>query len=234
MATSASAIPSPVLRRDHDRVRLGGQHARDDQRVGGVGLVDDHQLGNLAGTDLGEHLPHGGDLALGVGVRAVDDVDDQVGVGHLLQRRAERLDELVGQVADEPDGVGERVDPPVLGRRTPGGGVQRGEQRVLDEHAGVGQPVEQRGLAGVGVAGDGHRRDGVALALGPLGVAGGAHVAQLGAQLGDLGVDATPVGLDLGLTGTTTTDAAALPSRPGHRPGARGCHPSRAAAASCS
>ena len=180
------------------------------QRVGGVGLVDDDELGHLAGADLGEHLAHGGDLALGVGVRAVDDVHDQVGVGDLLQRRAERLDELVGQVADEPDGVGERVDPPVLGRRTTRGGVERGEQRVLDEHAGVGQPVEQRGLAGVGVAGDRHRRDRVALALGPLGVAGGAHVAQLGAQLGDLGVDPAAVGLDLGLTGTTATDAAAL------------------------
>ena len=100
-----------------------------------VGLVDDDQLGHLVGADLGEHLAHRGDLALGVGVRAVDDVQDQVGVGDLLQRRAERLDELVRQVADEADGVGHRVDPAVGGRRTPRGRVERREQRVLDEHA---------------------------------------------------------------------------------------------------
>ena len=89
-------------------------------RVGGVGLVDDDQLGHLVGADLGEHLAHGGELALGVGVRPVDDVQDQVGVGDLLQRRAERLDELVRQVPDEPDGVGHRVDPAVGGRGTCG------------------------------------------------------------------------------------------------------------------
>ena len=38
------------------------------------------------------------------------------------------------------------------------GRVEGGEQRVLDQHAGAGEPVEQRGLAGVGVAGDGDRR----------------------------------------------------------------------------
>ena len=35
-----------------------------------------------------------------------------------------------------------------------GGGVERGEQAVLDQHAGVGQAVEQRRLAGVRVADD--------------------------------------------------------------------------------
>ena len=44
-----------------------------------------------------------------VGVRPVDDVQQHVGVGDLLERRAERLDELVRQVAHESDGVGERV-----------------------------------------------------------------------------------------------------------------------------
>ena len=48
-----------------------------------------------------EHLAHGGDLRPRVGVRAVDDVQDQVRVGHLLQRRPEGVDELVRQVPDE-------------------------------------------------------------------------------------------------------------------------------------
>ena len=47
------------------------------------------------------------------------------------------------------------------------------------------------------------RRDGA------LGVAGALHLLQLAAELGDLGVDPAPVGLDLGLTGTAATDALA-------------------------
>ena len=163
--------------------------------------------GTLAGPDLGEHLAHRGDLALGVGVRAVDDVQQQVGVGDLLQRRAERLDQLVREVPDEPDGVGHRVDAAVGGRRTTRGRVEGREQRVLDQHPGVGQPVEQRGLAGVGVAGDRDAGDVVAPARLALDVAGAAHVLELAAELGDLGVDPAPVGLDLGLTGAAATDA---------------------------
>jgi hypothetical protein len=53
-------------------------------------------------------------------------------------------------------------------------------------------------------------RDLVPLALRALRLTGGAHVRELAAQLGDLGVDATAVGLDLGLTGSTTADTAAL------------------------
>src|SRR4029079_8419869 len=88
-----------------------------------------------------------------------------------------------------------------------GGGVEGGEQRVLDQHAGPGQPVQQAGLAGVGVAGDGDAGDVVAAALLALGVAGALHVGELAAELGDLGVDPAAVGLDLGLTGATATDA---------------------------
>ena len=194
---------------DHDGVRLALPEAGQHERVGGVGLVDHDDLGHLVGVDLGEHLAHRGDLTLGVGVGAVDDVEDQVGVGDLLQRRPERLDQLVGQVADEADGVAHRVDPAVVGRRTPGGRVEGREQRVLDQHPGAGQPVEQAGLAGVGVAGDRDARDVVAAPLLALGVAGALHVGELAAQLGDLGVDPAAVGLDLGLTGAAAADALA-------------------------
>ena len=105
-------------------------------------------------VDLGEHDPHRVDLGHRVGVGGVDDVQDQVAAGDLLQRRAERLDQLVGQVPDEADGVGERVLAPVGGLGPAHRRIQGGEQRVLDQHVGAGQPVEQRRLAGVGVAGE--------------------------------------------------------------------------------
>src|SRR4051794_19947989 len=194
---------------DHDDVGLALTEPGEDEGVGRVGLVHHHDLGHLVGADLAEDLADGRDLALGVGVAAVDDVEDQVGVGDLLQGRPERLDQLVGQVPDEADGVAHRVHAAVTGRRTTGGGVEGGEERVLDQHAGAGEPVEQAGLAGVGVAGDRHARDVVAAALLALGVAGALHVGELAAELGDLGVDAAPVGLDLGLTGATATDALA-------------------------
>ena len=194
---------------DDDRVRFALPQPGHDHRVGGVGLVDHDQLADLGCVDLREHLTDRGDLTLGVGVRTVDHVQDQVGVGHLLEGRAEGLDELVGQVAHEADGVGHRVDPAVGGRGTTSGRVQRREQRVLDQDPRVGEPVEQGRLAGVGVAGDGHRRDGVALPLGPLGRAGAPHLLELATELGDLVVDPAPVGLDLGLTGPAATDALA-------------------------
>ena len=173
-----------------------------------VDLVDDDDLGHGRGVDLAEHLADGVDLALRVGVGPVDDVQQQVGGGDLLQRRAERLDQLVRQVPDEADGVGERVLPAVGRLRAPDRRVEGREQRVLHEHAGAGQPVEQAGLAGVGVAGDRHAGDGVAIAAGPLGGAGRLHAGDLPAQLAHPRPDPPPVGLDLGLTGTTGTDAA--------------------------
>ena len=52
---------------------------------------------------------------LGIGIGAVDHVHQQVGLGRLLQGRGERLDQVVRQVPDEADGVGQGVDPAVGG-----------------------------------------------------------------------------------------------------------------------
>jgi hypothetical protein len=101
-------MPWP-LRADTRSSASRGADPVDDLGVGGVGLVDDDDLLDVGGVDVGEHGAHGRDLALGVGVGAVDDVQQQVGLGHLLQGRAERLDELGRQRPDEADGVGEGV-----------------------------------------------------------------------------------------------------------------------------
>ena len=195
--------------RHDDRVLLVPTQPVDDLRVGEVGLVDDDDLAHVGGVDVGEHGAHRGDLALGVGVRAVDDVQQQVGLGDLLERGAERLDELVRQRAHEADGVDERVEATV-GRLGPAhGGVEGREQLVLDEHPGTGEPVEDRGLAGVGVPGDGDARHGIRPAAAALGVADRLHLLDLTAQLGDAGVDPATVELDLGLTRSARAHALA-------------------------
>ena len=70
----------------------------------------------------------------------------------------ERGDEfLVGQMAHEAHGVGQRDA--ALGLRQEhlaGGGVQGGEQLVGGIGAGLGQRIEQGGFASVGVADQGH------------------------------------------------------------------------------
>jgi hypothetical protein len=71
-------------------------------------------------------------LLLGIRVRAVNYVDHQVGVGHLFQRGSERLDDVVRQVPDEPDGVGQRVNAPVGRPAAAGGRIEGREKRVFD------------------------------------------------------------------------------------------------------
>src|SRR5256886_5269617 len=210
--------------RAQDGVRPQPLEPQQRLLVGRVDLVDHQQLGQPVGAHLGQYLADRADLLLRVGVRPVDDVYDQVSLADLLQRGAERLDELVRKVPDEPDGVGERVDPPVAGTGPAGGRVEGGEQRVLHQDTGPGQPVEQAGLAGVGVPGDRHARHRVAYPPGPFGLPDHAHRLDLALELGDAGTDPAPVGLQLGLTGTAQAYAApgaAAPAAAAALPGQR-------------
>ena len=105
----------------------------------------------------------------------------------------------------------------------PRGGVERGEEPVLDEHVGAGERVEERALAGVGVA---HQR--------------GAEVVAPAAALGlALALDA----LERALQARDASRArcggrSRAGSRRGRacrcrRPGARGASTCRSAAAAC-
>ncbi|SIG95912.1 Uncharacterised protein [Mycobacteroides abscessus subsp. abscessus] len=130
-------------------------------------------------------------------------MEEEIGVRGLFERRPERLDELVGKVADESDGIGvgerDAVGGPGLSNRR----VEGREQGVLDHHLGVGEPVEQGRFAGVRIADDRHGGHMVACAVLPLRVPGGSHAGDLAAQLRHPSADAAPVEFDLRLTGTT-------------------------------
>ncbi len=136
-------------------------------------------------------------------------MQDEVGIRHLLQRRAEGLDQLVRKMPDEPDGVGQR-ERPACGRAGPAHGwVEGREERVVDQHVGTGQPIEQAGLPGIGVSGDRHRRHCPAPPLAALDFAADRQAGQLVLQLGNARPDPAPISLDLGLAGPAGPDAAA-------------------------
>ena len=89
-------------------------------------------------------------------------------------------------------------------------GVQGGKQLVGGIHLGIGQTVEQRRLAGIGIP---HQRDGghfrpspgppTLVALAP-------HFLQPGQNRLDTHPEQTPVGLQLGFAGPTQPDTALL------------------------
>ena len=111
-------------------------------------------------------------------------MDDEIGLGHLFQRRAERGDEMGRQVGDEPDRVGQdrRLRPTAASsRRIVGSSVAN--SRSSARHRAPGQPVEQRRFAGVGVADQRHHRIRHALARLAMQRAGALHAFELALEL---------------------------------------------------
>ena len=116
------------------------------QRLGvqQIAFVEGGDCGNALGPYLVEHLAHGLDLPLELRRGGIDHVQDKVGSGDFVERRLEGLDQRGGQLLDEADGVGDG-DLAALGQlELAGGGVQRGEELVVAEHIGSGEPVDER------------------------------------------------------------------------------------------
>ena len=131
-------------------------------------------------------------------------MQEQVGVDGLLQRGLEGLDQLVRQVADEADGVGQghRAAQGFEVERA-GGGVERGKQLVGGIGLGFDQGIEQRALAGIGIA---HQRDPEGAAVAALVALGAALALDLGQprlERFDALVDHAAVKLDLRLARAT-------------------------------
>ena len=87
--------------------------------------------------------------------------------------------------------------------------VERGEQLVLGQHVAAGERVEQRGLAGVGVADDGdHRQPRARRARARRPAALLAEAVDLALERGDALARAAAVDLELRLAGAAPADAA--------------------------
>ena len=194
---------------DHHAAGMPGPQGQQCGLIGTIRLVADQQLRHIAGADLGEHLAHRRDLPLGVRVRGVDHVKEEVSGGGFLQGGTECLHQVVGKVPDESHGVGQREHPPVPGFGAAGGGIQGGEQRVLHEYTRARQPVQQRGLARVGVADDRHAGHPVPAALGAFALPGDVHLAEPTAKLRDPVVDAAPIRFEFRFARPTAADARA-------------------------
>ena len=142
--------------------------------------------------------------------RGVDHVQDQVGEHGLLERRLERLDQLVGQLLDEADRVGQQVA--AAGElEAAGGRVEGVEEPVPHPDLGAGERVQQGRLAGVGVAGERDARERGALAAGAHHAAVALQPRQAAAQRRDPVAGEAAVGLDLGLARAPGADPAPEP-----------------------
>ena len=116
-----------------------------------VDLVEHEDLRQVGRADFRQHLVDLCHAFVAQRVGRVHDVQQQVGIAGFRQGRAERGDQGMRQVAHEADGVGQhraaagQVD---AAHR----GVERGEQLVGGVRLRTRHRVEQRGLAGIGVA----------------------------------------------------------------------------------
>ena len=199
--------PLAGCRRDGDRLGVEVGEPLGGARGGNVHLVEDEELGDRGGADLGEDLTDGGDLTEGIGIRGVDDVEEEVGLAHVVEGRAEGVDEMVRQPPHEPDGVRDEDDPSRREDGAANGGVESREEPILGEDLGGGEPVEEGRLPRVRVPDEGHPGEtgtGAGLALGGAGPGEGG---ELSLELGNAGEDPATVRLELGLAGSAGADA---------------------------
>ena len=81
------------------------------------------------------------DMVFALRVGAVNDVDEKVGVLQLLERGAECVDQMVRQLGDEADGVGQDGLTRIGHSPLPCGGVERVEQAVVGRDIRARQAV---------------------------------------------------------------------------------------------
>ncbi len=157
-----------------------------------------------------------GTLLLAVGMGDVANMHDQIGFQHLLESGAEGLDKVRRQIGHEADRVGDHAGLAVGQPDRPHGRIERGEQQVLGHHGRAAQAVEQRRLAGVGVADQRHRRQARLAPPGAIDGARAAHAFEVALDAHDALADQPAVDLDLRFAGAAQeAEAAALPFQVG-------------------
>ena len=120
----------------------------------GICLVEHKKHGFVGAAEVGERFVDHFNLFREVGVRHVHDVDKDISLAHLVERAFEGVHEVGGQFADKAHGVGQE-ERQVVDDDLAHGGVERGEEFVFSKDLSLGEEVDERGLAHIGVAHEG-------------------------------------------------------------------------------
>ena len=189
-------------------MELGPRSARSDSGSRSI-LLRTSRWGFVLNLQLVEDFLDFGFLLVAGGARGVLDVEKDFGLLNLFEGGAEGRDQGVGKVADESDGIGEQ-DFAFRGERQGAQfWVESGEHARGLEDARVGEGVEEGAFPGVGVADEGHRRDGDGFTAMALLAANAADGFELAFEVQDFSLDFAAVGFELGFAGTPRADAAA-------------------------
>jgi len=221
--------PLPLLGGDLNAPGVAEAQLPTAALVEDVDLVQRQQPGTLGSADLGQHVVHRrqhlAELTLGDG--GIRHVHDQVGAHGFLQGRGEGVHQLVRELSDEADGVGQEVAPAAY-LEGPGRGVERVEEALPHLGVGAGEGVQEGRLAGVRVAGERHRRECRAFTLAAHGPARPLGLGHPPLERRDTVAGEAAVGLDLALAGTSGPDAAVdAPGAQAFEVGPQPPHPSQ-------
>ena len=197
--------PLPRFRGDGHIVRAHGQGFGGHE----ISLVPAADHRGLGIGQLADELVHHLDVGLPVRIGGVNDVDQQVGVAQLLQGGPEGVHQMVGQLRDEANRVGQEHRQPIRDLELAGGGVQGVEKPVVGRDVGPGQAVQQGGFARVRIAHQSHHGDLVFLTAAAFHGPEPPHLLQLFFQPVDAGADMAAVRFQFGLAGAPGADAAA-------------------------
>ena len=103
-------------------------------------------------TNVSEHVVDLVDALPVSRVRTVDYMQQQPRIAGFLEGGFESGDKFVGQVANEPNGIGQDDLSAIGNRKATQRRIQRSEQLIDSLDAGSAKLVEQRRLAGIRVA----------------------------------------------------------------------------------
>jgi len=122
-----------------------------------VGLVVDAQARQVSGANAFEHLLDHRLLAQAIRVGCVNQVHDQARAQGFFQGGAKGGNQFMRQVADKADGVADQQRSDPIAGQASDRRIEGRKQLIAGDHLGPGDPIEQRGLAGIGVANQRHQ-----------------------------------------------------------------------------
>ena len=121
----------------------------------GIDLVEDDHGGFLGTAKVGQSFLHHLYLVLKLGMRYIHNMQEEVGLAHLIESALEGVHEVVGQLAYESHRVGQQEGQIVHDDFTYRS-VQGGKELVLGKHLALGKEIHECGLAHIGIAHKSH------------------------------------------------------------------------------